>query len=190
MQSMITILMVNDEYVTSLTKRLFYFTKKCLLKCLNCGGTSINYAESNSINVNPVAHHKLSQLVELSMLSYLTKLCNTCKINTRHEEITQLLNLPTILTLVINRFDYNTMGQKITTPIIMKTQLVLNSHQFKLLATIQHHGDSTMSGHWTSNVLYPDAVYCCNDNSIQKTVHREESDTVYVATYARCEIYP
>ena len=42
-----------------------------------------------------------------------------------------------------------------------------------------------MSGHWTANIYYKDAIYFCNDSVIRDMKHCDSTNTVYIAIYAR-----
>ena len=91
----------------------------------------------------------------------LQKSCSRCNKNTRHIESNHILQPPKYLLLFVNRFRYiNNNITKDRCPIPMDTTVRLGPLKFSLQATIDHHGPSIDSGHYTAS------INCCKKHSI------------------------
>ena len=79
-------------------------------------------------------------------------------------ESSYLLQPPKYLIIVVNRFRYiNNNFTKDRCSIPMDMTVVLGLHKFSLQATIDHHGPSIYSGHYTAS------INCCKKHSIATT---------------------
>ena len=78
------------------------------------------------------------------------KSCSWCNKITQHIESSYILQPPKYLLLFVNRFRY--INNKITKdrcPIPLDTTVRLGPLKFRLQATVDHHGPSIDSGHYT-----------------------------------------
>ena len=88
-----------------------------------------------------------------SLQQKLQKSCSRCNKNTRHIESSYILQPPKYLLLFVNRFSYiNNNITKDRCPIPMDTTVRLGPPKFSLQATIDHHGPSIDSGHYTATI--------------------------------------
>ena len=62
---------------------------------------------------------------------------------------------------------------------------VLGPHRFSLHATINHHGPSMYTGHYTYSIYCCNKIFYCNDNRITelKIIDNKTSTTAYVILY-------
>ena len=89
------------------------------------------------------------------------KSCSRCNKNTRHVESSYILQPPKYLLLFVNRLRYiDNDFTKDRCPIPMDTTVRLGPLKFSLQATIDHHGPSIHSGHYTA------FINCCKKHSI------------------------
>ena len=91
----------------------------------------------------------------------LQKSCSRCNKNTWHVESGYILQPPKYLLLFVNRFRYiinNATKDRCSIP--MDTTVRLGPLKFSLRATIDHHGLSIHSGHYTAS------INCCKKHSI------------------------
>ena len=119
------------------------------------------------------------------MVSHLNKNCNSCLSYTKHDERIIIEFPPKILVIIINRFEQARTGNKNKDKIILDKDLLIASSRYILIGSIHHHGNTITSGHYTSNVFYPESAYTCNDSRIVPLNHLEPSDSVYMVIYAR-----
>ena len=106
--------------------------------------------------------------------------------NTWHVESNHILQPPNYLIIVVNRFRYiNNQFAKDKCSIPMDMTVVLGYHKFSLQATIDHHGPSIYSGHYTTSVNCCNRTFYCNDNKITEfdTINTKNSSTAYVVIY-------
>ena len=100
-------------------------------------------------------------------------------------ESNYLLQPPKYWIIVVNRFRYinNNLPKRCSIP--MDMTVVLGLHKCGLQATIDHHGPSIYSGHYTASINYSKRTFYCNDSKITefKTIDTKNSSTAYVATY-------
>ena len=83
----------------------------------------------------------------------LQKFCSRCNKNTWHVESSYILQPPKYLLLFVNRFRYiNNNVTKGRCPIPKDTTVRLGPLKFSLRATIDHHGPSIHSGHYTASI--------------------------------------
>ena len=91
----------------------------------------------------------------------LQKSCSRCNKNTRHIESSYILQPPKYLLLFVNRFRYlNNNIIKVRCPIPLDATVMFGPLKFNLQATIDHHGPSIDSGHYTAS------INCCKKHSI------------------------
>ena len=71
----------------------------------------------------------------------------------------------------------------------MDVTIALGPHKFSLQATIDHHGPSMYSGHYTTPINCCDKTFYCNDNKITevKMIDGRNSATAYVVFYKLCD---
>ena len=109
-----------------------------------------------------------------------------CKKNTWHVEFSYLLQPPKYFIIVVNRFRYiNNNFTKDRCSIPMDMTVVLGLHKFSLQATVDHHGPSMYSGHYTASINCCKRTFYCNDSKITefKTIDTKNSTTAYVIMY-------
>ena len=92
-------------------------------------------------------------------------------------------NHATIAVLIGSRFNYeliNCLWKGVGYHIV-----VLGYHKFSLQATIDHHGPSIYSGHYTTSVNCCNRTFYCNDNKITEfdMINTKNSSTAYVVIY-------
>ena len=109
-----------------------------------------------------------------------------CNKNTWHVESNHILQPPNYLIIVVNRFRYiNNQFAKDKCSIPMDMTVVLGYHKFSLQATLDHHGPSIYSGHYTTSVNCCNRTFYCNDNKITEfdMINTKNSSTAYVVIY-------
>ena len=110
-----------------------------------------------------------------------------------HVEPNYISQPPKYLLLIVNRFRYtNNNVTKDICSIILDTTVMLGPLKFSLRATIDHHGPSIHSRHYTAS------INCCkNKNSIATTIKMTEfeiinsknSPTAYVILYELIKLW-
>ena len=175
----------DDQFVLSLTKRLFMFNIKHSTQCVQCRLKTYSYSESRSHFLFPSADTSIKEMFESSMKSDFLKLCGCCNTNTNHEDHLNLEQPPEILVLIINRFDTNLASSKNENKIIIDSKLTLSNVCYDLIGSIHHHGRSITSGHYTSNIWYPESAFLCNDSHIVPLYNCPPSDLAYMVFYSR-----
>ena len=116
----------------------------------------------------------------------LEKPCFRCRNNTWHVESNYVLQRPKYLIIVVNRFRYNNNNfTKNRCSIPMDMTVVLGLHKYSLQATIDHHGPSMYSGHYTASINCCKRTFYCNDSKITEfeIIDTKNSSTAYVVMY-------
>ena len=97
----------------------------------------------------------------------MQKSCSRCNKNTRHVESSYILQPTKYQLLFVNRFKYiNDNVTKDRCPIPVDTTVRLGPLRFSLKATIDHHGPSIHSGHYTASINSCKKTFYCNDHTI------------------------
>ena len=115
------------------------------------------------------------------------KPCFRCKKNTWHVESNYILQPPTYLIIIIDRFRYT--GNNLTKDrcfIPMDLVIVLDLHKFSLLVTTDgRHGPSMYSGHYTTSINCCNKTFYCNDSKITEfeMINNKNSSATCVAIY-------
>ena len=136
------------------------------------------------LNVYPTVENNISSLVKESLCSKLKKFCDVCFFDTDHEEFLEMLQLPKVLCFIINRTYGSNFDQIEKVKVKNSLKININSNEYHLIASIHHHGNSIMTGHYTTNIYFPDFYYQCNDNHISKMdICDEISNTAYLVFY-------
>ena len=105
----------------------------------------------------------MQELIMQGMQQKLEKFCFRCKKNTCY-----ILQPPKYLMIVVNPFIYIYINNNFTKDmcsIPMDIAVVHGLHTFSLQATIDHHGPSMYSGHYTTSINCCKKIHC-NDSKI------------------------
>ena len=113
-------------------------------------------------------HHpsfsSMQNLILLGFKQQLQKSCSRCNKNIWHAESSYMLQPPKYLLPFANRFRYiNDNVTKVRCSIPMDTTVRLGPLKFSLRATIDHHGPSIYSGHYTAS------INCCKKILLQRS---------------------
>ena len=129
----------DEESIISLKKQLFYFSFKHRFKCLQCNIDSSHFSYNYFHNIDPKYKHGITELLGYSLNSKPYKMCNVCHTNTLHNEVINFVQLPKILTIVVNRFHHIDIGHSNNTPIILKKHNYIYIYISTLLNTVSSH---------------------------------------------------
>ena len=179
----------NEEFITSICKSNFSIFIKRTLTCINCNSSSTNFISSLDFHVYPSSSKELESLIFETMTSTLSKACECSNGNTVHSEISEFEELPRILFIIINRYNYSHGSNKNEAFVTLNKQLLLNGLLYNHSATIYHHGAHTSSGHYTAKILYTDVAYNCDDSRISSidVLQHEKSNSCYIVLYIRAD---
>ena len=145
----------------SLSDILFTFVLEKYIVCDVCGLRSTSFESSSVSYISPTDTSSMQNLILEGLQQKLQKSCSRCNKNTRHIESSYILQPPKYLLLFVNWFRYiNNNITKDRCPIPMDTTVRLGPLKFSLQATIDHHGPSIDSGHYTASIK------CCKKHSI------------------------
>ena len=115
-------------------------------------------------------------------------MCFQCKSNTTHNKISNILQVPNFLIVIINRFVITRNGyMKNRNAIEIDYDLQLNDVNYHLLAVIDHHGFSINNGHYTTNIICGNNVYYCNDKKVMESKMNPSihSSDAYIVLYKK-----
>ena len=167
----------------SLSDILFSFVLEKYIVWDVCGLRSPSFESSSVVYISPTDTSSMQNLILEGLQQKLQKSCSRCNKNTRHVESSYILQPPKYLLLFVNRFRYiNNNVTKDRCPIPMDTIVRLGPLKFSLQATIDHHGPSIHSGHYTAS------INCCKNNILLQRSHYygitdKNSCTAYVISY-------
>ena len=155
----------NDNKSTqcSLSEILLSFmVDKCIVFDA-CELRSPSFDSSSVLYITPTLTSPMQEIIMQEMQQKLVNSCFRYKKNTWHAESNDILQPPKYLIIVVNRFRYiNNNFIKDRCSIPMNMTIVLGLHKFNLQATIDHHGPSIYSGHYTAS------INCCKNILLQR----------------------
>ena len=97
----------------------------------------------------------------------LFKTCSCCGRDTWHIKSKQILQLPKYLIIIVKRITYSSnriIKNKNRMPLDL--YIKLGPYKFSLQASVDHHGYSRNSGHYTDSINCCEKTFHCNDNKI------------------------
>ena len=121
--------------------------------CDVCGLRSPSFESSSVLYVSPTNTSSMQNLILEGLQQKWQKSCSRCNKNTRHVESSYILQPPKYMLLFVNRFKY--INNNVThdrCPIPVDTTVRLGPLKFSLQATIDHHGPSMHSSHYTASI--------------------------------------
>ena len=154
----------NNSTGVSLSEILFSFMLQKYIVCDACGLRSPSFESSSVLYITHTCTSSMQELIKQGMKQKLEKSCFRCKNDTWHVESNYLLQLPKYLITVVNRLrciDNNFTKDRCSIP--MNMTVVRGLHKFSLQATVDHHGPSMYSGHYTAS------INCCKKHSVATT---------------------
>ena len=141
---------------------------------------------SNVLYISPTDTYSMQNLILQGLRQKLQKSCSRCNKNTWHVQSSYILQPPKYLLLFVNRFRYiNNNVTKDRCSIPMGTTVRLGPLEFSLRATIDHHGPSIHSGHYTASINCCKKTFYYNDHTITEfgIIDSKNSSTAYVILY-------
>ena len=120
----------------------------------------------------------------------LYKTCSCCGRDTWHIESQQILQPPNYLIIIVNRITYlNNRITKNKSRMPLDSYIKLGPHKFSLQASVDHHGYSMNSGHYTASINCCGKTFHCNDNKIPECniTDTYNSSTAYILLYKLME---
>ena len=137
----------------SLSDILFSFVLEKYIVCDVCGLRSPSFESSSVLYISPNDTPSMQNFILQGLQQKLQKSCSRCNKNTWHVEWSYILQPPKYLLLFVNRLRYiNNNVTKDRCSIPMDTTVRLGPLKFSLRATIDHHGPSIHSGHYTASI--------------------------------------
>ena len=157
----------NNSSRAVLCEILFSFMLQKYIFCDACGLRSPSFESSSVLYIIPTFTSSMLELIMQGMQQNLEKSYFRCKKNTWHVESNYILQSPII---VVNRFgNINNNFTKGRCSIPMDMTVVLGHHKFSLHASIDHHGPSMCSGHYTTS------INCCKKKTFFATTAKLRS---------------
>ena len=128
-----------------------------IIYCLWC-----MYESSSVLCITLINTSSMQDLILQGMQQKLQESCSRCNKNTWYVESNFLLQPSKYLLLFVNGFRYtNNSVTKDRCSFPMDTTVMLGPLKFNLRATIDHHGASIHSGHYTAS------INCCKKKTIR-----------------------
>ncbi len=169
---------ITEDITRSILEEYIASIGSCTNTCLTCNVSSTSSFKQTELLV-PV-EKSLHLAIQNTLHSDVTKLCSTCKVNTKHKTTQLISSPPKILVIVIKRFDnYN---NKINKVMNIPEKIQIGASKCSLSSFIQHNGDVN-SGHYTAVVKIGSRWYKCNDSSVHVTELKYELKSSYILFY-------
>ena len=170
----------------SLFDILFSFVLEKYIVCDLCRLRSPSFESSSVLYISPTDNSSVQNLILQGLQQKLQKSCSRCNKNTWHVDSSYILQPPKYLLVFVNRFRYiNNNVTKDRCSIPLDTTVRLGPLKFSLRATIDHHGPSIHSGHYTASINCCKKTFHCNDHTITEfgIIDSKNASTAYVILY-------
>ena len=171
----------------SLSDILFSFVLEKYIVCDVCGLRLPSFESSSVLYSSPTDTSSFQNMILQGLQKKLQRSCSRCNNNTWHVESSYVLQPPNYLLLFDNRFRYiNDNVTKDRCSIPMDTTVSLGPLKFSLKTTIDHHGLSIHSSHYTAFInCFQKKKFYCNDHTIMEfgIIDSKNSSTAYVILY-------
>ena len=181
--------MIEDCFVTSITKSLFWFTVSKTVTCSSCGHLNSSFENLYFFSLLPSSYLTNQNTLQLGLNDQFMKKCCLCHEDTKHLAVSHVEDPPRIIFMVVNRFKTG-CDRKDLTKIPVSVNFSLNSFNYTLIAAIFHHGVSSYSGHYTCKIVNSNGTFVCNDLLIDRVDNTKEfSESVYMLFYQRNDLH-
>ena len=168
----------------SLSGILFSFVLEKYIVCDVCGLRSPSFESSSVLYMSPTDTSSMQNLILQGLQQKLQKSCSRCNKNIWHVESSYILKPPKYhFYSLIDLDTWIIMSPKIDAPYLWIRPL--DMVPFSLRATINHHGPSIRSGHYTASINCCEKTFFCNDHTITEfgIIDNKNSTTAYVILY-------
>ena len=132
----------------------------------------------------------LTTLLHQTLIDQVDKTCQVCSVLTSHLKTTHFNDMPRFLIIILNRFKKSNTGyRKNGNKVGIEKCINIDGIAFELVGVIHHLGNSTSSGHYTSEIK-TDRFYHCNDSIIKEISVSELqwSASAYMVIYKNSSI--
>ena len=170
----------------SFSELLFSFVLGKYTKCDICTMKSPAFETTSLLYVTPTDSSSMQELLMQEHKQKLYKTCFCCGRDTWHIESKKNVQPPNYLIIIVNRITYsNNMITKNKSRIPLDLYIELGPYKFSLQASVDHHGYSMNSGHYTASINCCGKTIHCNDNTITECniTDTYNSSTAYILLY-------
>ena len=183
----------DKEWIKSFNKEFsfvnnnFYGLYKSEILCKSCGHKHLSFNPFISLKLELVSDNILSCLKShLSWEDNITFTCDKCKTKDNAKKRLTLIKVPDTFVMTIKR--YNNFVKKNNQQINYSTDFTIDGNRYELYCIINHEGENTFCGHYTSYVKYikDNNWYHINDNHISKVdINEIDSSDIYMLFYKK-----
>ena len=170
----------------SFSELLFSFVLEKYTICDICSMKSPAFETTSLLYVTPNDSSSMQELLMQEHKQKIYKTCFCCGRDTWHIESKQILQPPNYLIIIVNRITYsNNRITKNKSRMPLDLYIKLGPYKFSLQASVDHHGYSMNSGHYTASINCCGKTFHCNDNKITECniTDTYNSSTAYILLY-------
>ena len=170
----------------SFSELLFSFVLGKYTICDICTMKSPAFETTSLLYVTPTDSSSMQELLMQEHKQKLYKTCSCCGRDTWYIESKKMLQPPNYLIIIVNRITYsNNRITKNKSRIPLDLYIKLGPYKFSLQASVDHHGYSMNSGHYTASINCCGKTFHCNDNEITECniTDTYNSSTAYILLY-------
>ena len=181
----------KDEKMSKLIKKLCFGKIKQYVYCFQCQNTSISYHNYFDINLQIPKKNNIDlgdcfneEFLKVEKLDGDNKYyCSNCKTKVIASKKKEIETVPDVVFILLKRFDNNS---KITTPVKIYQNIILENNKLELISTVNHYG-GIHGGHYTANVKKNNCWYNANDSSINTSNMPINDPSIYIMVYQKNE---
>ena len=174
----------------SFSELIFSFVLEKYIICDICKMKSPAFEATRLLYVTPTNSTFMQELLLQEHKRKIYKTCSCCGRGTWHIESKQILQPPKNLFIIVNRITCsNNRITKNKSRMPLDLSIKLGPYKFFLQASVDHHGYSMNSGHYTASINCCGKTFHCNDNKITEcnVTDTYNSSTAYILLYKLME---
>ena len=196
MSTLLVLRILKTTALSTLFCKLFIMfwdplTKNCLqiIVSMKCTMKSPTFETTSLLYATPTDSTSMQELLLREHKQKLYKTCSCCGRDTWHIESKQILQPSKYLIIIVNRITYS--NNKITknkSHMPLDLYIKLGPYKCSPQASVDHHGYSMNSGHYTASINCAKTFHC-NDNKITECniTDTYNSSTAYILLYKLME---
>ena len=181
----------NMNNKRSFSELIFSFVLEKYIICDVCTMKSPPTLEATSnLYVIPNNSTSIQELLLQDLKPKIYKTCSCCGRHTWHLESKHILQPPKNLLIIVNRVTHsNNRKTKNNSRMPLDLYIELGQYKFSLQASVDHHGYSVDSGHFTASINCCGKTFHCDDNEINECniTDTYNSPTAYILLYKLME---
>ena len=161
---------------------LITYQMKQTVSCTSCSKTSLSDISSNILILNCFENMSIDRAVKnVNTNETVMFLCEVCGGSTAIRNV-DIFNFPPVCIMILSR--YHSKSSKLRGKYSINTDMFLNKKKYSLSSVVQHHGNTTTCGHYTSTIIFCGQWYFISDDVLKACeISSDNLNDSYIVVY-------